>query len=279
MQRVRFSADIFQKFSDSSSLARHRRIHSGRRPYKCSLQHCQKTFTRKTTLTRHTLSHGIDGQDQMSQDSTKLSTTSASSRSTTTSPAERTLSVSPVNELPPLTSMSRSASDSSYLPQSSLPPHLRNDFSTQFSPRSTPSMVGPSLASFTSNPQTKPSPTSHPNAYGPPQPLEPPANGTASGSASPHMGPLSWGSPNHSPSALGNYDYPDTPFGGASLYYPGSIRRPQSTEPEDYGIRPRGSHAQALAHAQHAVSMPMTSDWTTMPAVGIHDIKREHYVM
>jgi hypothetical protein len=217
----------------------------------------------------------------MSQASGKLSNASSSSRATTESPGERTLSVSPGAELAPMTSTQRSGSDG-YLPQPSLPPHLRHDFSTQFSPRSTPSLSGPPLSSFTSNPQSKPSPTSHPNAYGPPQPLEPPANGTISGSASPHMGPLSWGSPNHgtlpSPSALGNYDYPDTPFGGSALYYPGSIRRPQSTEPEDYGIRPRGSHAQALAHAHQAVSMPMTTEWSPMPTV-LHDIKQERFVM
>ncbi|CAO1619854.1 unnamed protein product [Sympodiomycopsis kandeliae] len=46
-------------FSDSSSLARHRRIHSGRRPYKCLVEGCGKTFCRKTTLTKHTArNHG-----------------------------------------------------------------------------------------------------------------------------------------------------------------------------------------------------------------------------
>ncbi len=42
-----------QHFDDSSSLAKHRKIHSGKRPYKCPSADCQRTFTRRTTLTRH----------------------------------------------------------------------------------------------------------------------------------------------------------------------------------------------------------------------------------
>ena len=40
-------------FADTSSLARHRRIHTGRRPYKCHVAGCEKTFCRRTTLTKH----------------------------------------------------------------------------------------------------------------------------------------------------------------------------------------------------------------------------------
>ncbi|CAO3653998.1 unnamed protein product [Mucor fragilis] len=40
-----------KSFGDSSSLARHRRTHTGNRPYVC--KSCYKSFTRKTTLSRH----------------------------------------------------------------------------------------------------------------------------------------------------------------------------------------------------------------------------------
>ena len=173
--------------------------------------------------------------------------------------------MSPGQELPSIPNMARQSQDFGYMPQNgALPPHMRNDFS-QNSPRSSQAMNSTSLSAFTSAPQhhqqqqQRPSLTSHPAAYGPPQPLEPPANGTASGSGSPHLTALGWGSPN-SPGPIDSFPYPDLPhpsYPNATshqLYYPGSnIRRPQSTEPEDYGLRPRTNntnniHAQSQQH-------------------------------
>ncbi|RMZ77018.1 hypothetical protein DV738_g4594, partial [Chaetothyriales sp. CBS 135597] len=269
-----------KSFSDSSSLARHRRTHSGKRPYKCAYADCQKTFTRRTTLTRHQNHHTGTVEQAAAETNAKLSAASSTpSRHSTASPTDRTLSTSPGHDLPPL-HMQRSGSDYGYLSQSaSLPPHMRTDLPQQPSPRSTPTLSGPSLSNFGSNPQTRPSPTSHPNPYGPPQPLEPPANGTGSGSASPHMGPLSWASPGHdglaSPGSLGNYGYPDPGFSAPALYFTGSgIRRPQSTEPEDFALRPRGGHGHSQ-HAQMQPNVPLTADWSQMPQ--LHEMKPDRY--
>jgi hypothetical protein len=72
-------------------------------------------------------------------------------------------------------------------------------------------------------------------------------SGSANGS--PHMSSVGWQSPSHnvpSPSQSNGYVYPDPdPYGSAAasmgqMYYPNSnIRRPQSTEPVDYDIKPR----------------------------------------
>ena len=90
---------------------------------------------------------------------------------------------------------------------------------------------------------------------------------------------------------MGNYAYPEPGFGGPQLYFPGSgIRRPQSTEPEDFALRPRVNH-----HAQVQNNVPMTADWSHIPmqvqmpdikqdryapmGMHAHDIKQERYVM
>jgi hypothetical protein len=102
-------------------------------------------------------------------------------------------------------------------------------------------------------------PTSHPTGYGPPNILEPPANmeqrqpGSANGS--PHMTNMGWQSPSQmaSPSHNNNYVYPDPdPYGSGAamgqMYYPNSnMRRPQSTEPEQYDMKPRMNEMWATA--------------------------------
>ncbi|SAM01717.1 hypothetical protein [Absidia glauca] len=54
-----------KSFSDSSSLARHRRIHTGKRPYQCRIVGCNKRFARKTVLTTHyKVAHDTTGTKQ-----------------------------------------------------------------------------------------------------------------------------------------------------------------------------------------------------------------------
>lgn len=177
--------------------------------------------------------------------------------------------MSPSNELPPIPHLHRRSSELGYLqPNGSFPPHLRHDFQQQ-SPRSSPGLPSPSLAgNFNSLAQQRPSLTSHPAGYGPPQPLEPPANndhqGTGSAGGSPHLTAIGWGSPLQpgmpSPTAMDTYSYPDPTYGGAPLYYPGSnIRRPQSTEPDQYETKPR------INHNQTPSNLPVGADWSNIP--------------
>lgn len=165
----------------------------------------------------------------------------------TPSPAQAA-TISPGGELPPLT-MHRSAGDY-YMGSGPIPPHIRGDFS-QGSPRVSPTATSPSLSSFGNAPLPRPSMTSHPTGYGPPQPLEPPANNDHrpnSVSGSPHMTSLGWASPSHgsipSPGSANDLTYPEpnAPAYPTSMpphmYFPNStIRRPTSTEPENYDMR------------------------------------------
>lgn len=251
-----------QPFSDSSSLARHRRIHSGKRPYKCPFADCQKTFTRRTTLTRHQNHHTGTVEEAAAATAAALASrqsgrnhqtqsdggtySDTGSPHSTPSPGHRTMSLSPSGDIAHIPGMHRQPSDFSYM-TGSLPPHMRSDM--QHSPRSSPATTSPSLSAYGAN-QHRPSMTSHPNMYGPPPTLEPPThqdqrqNGSTSGS--PHMNSIGWQSP--APQGMGSpgngesYIYPEPPYAAAAphLYYPNSnIRRPQSTEPDQYETKPR----------------------------------------
>ncbi|KAL9046803.1 MAG: hypothetical protein Q9214_000456, partial [Letrouitia sp. 1 TL-2023] len=129
-------------FSDSSSLARHRRIHSGKRPYKCPFADCQKTFTRRTTLTRHQNHHTGTVEEaaaataaalasrppnlaqQTSSDGGTYSDTA--SGTSTPSPGNRNESLSPSSEIPRIPPLNRQSSDLSFL-SGPLPQHLRHE--------------------------------------------------------------------------------------------------------------------------------------------------------
>lgn len=210
-----------QPFSDSSSLARHRRIHSGKRPYKCPYADCQKTFTRRTTLTRHQNHHTGTLEEAAKATAEALARgaallTAANTRSkprsegeqgsiqqspvSTPSPSQRTMSMSPATDMANMNNMAYGMTNSS------LPVHLRGDVHVG-SPASTVS------TGYNGNMR----PTSHPTGYGPPQTLEPNIEhqqGPGSAGGSPHMSSVGWQSPSHvaSPthSATGNgYMYPD----------------------------------------------------------------------
>ncbi|CAL3969157.1 unnamed protein product [Diplocarpon coronariae] len=241
-------------FSDSSSLARHRRIHSGKRPYKCPYADCQKTFTRRTTLTRHQNHHTGTVEEAAAATAAALATRTGSQRGgrprsdgeqysntgspmSTPSPGHRNLSASPNSELAPLNNMHRHPGEYQYMNHSHLPTHVRGEYHMQ-------GPQPPTAVPFPSGMR----PTSHPTGYGPPSTLEPPANPERSASNSPHMSTAGWASPAHnsmpSPSQSNGYVYPDPdPYGsvvGQPMYYQpdSNMRRLQSPQP-DYSLKPR----------------------------------------
>ncbi|KAG4284063.1 hypothetical protein FPRO06_08442 [Fusarium proliferatum] len=240
-------SDLARHGNDSSSLARHRRTHSGKRPYKCPYADCQKTFTRRTTLTRHQNHHSGTIEEAAAATAAALAASKSKGLSqarsesdhmsnhgsplTTPSPSQRTMSMSPSVDLSGNNSIPRHPGDFQYLSQNgSLPMHMR---------------VG-SPTSTSSGGFNMMRPTSHPTSYGPPPTLEPNldnSQGTpSSNGGSPHMANVGWQSPSHMASPSQNnasYVYPDPadayPANQAmnQMYYSAAthMRRPQSTEP------------------------------------------------
>lgn len=274
-----------QPFSDSSSLARHRRIHSGKRPYKCPYASCQKTFTRRTTLTRHQAHHAgaaeeptteLDRKDSIPGHKRSVDDSYSDARSTrtsTTPSADEHHSISPTTDMPQM-SLHQPSQDFQYMPQNqSIPPHIRNEYGVSL--RHNPSLSTTSMSSFSNIPQTRPSITSNPSAYGPPQPLEPPTNGTASGGASPHLNAIGWGSPSHiglpSPNPMDFGGYPDPTYGSQHMFFTNNgMRRPQSTEPEDWSLRSIRNPNNNFNN--HHMNLNMTHDWS---ALAMSEIKQE----
>ncbi|KAL2888405.1 Zinc finger protein with KRAB and SCAN domains 3 [Ceratocystis lukuohia] len=243
-------------FGDSSSLARHRRTHSGRRPYKCPYANCQKTFTRRTTLTRHQNHHVGTIEEAAAATAAALASrpnlmkmgrssdidpmSQTGSPVSTPSPNQRPMSMSPA--MSHMENRAPSAVD--FQQYSTMPPHMRSDLSQQ------PSVYAPLR------------PTSHPTSYGPPpSTLEPSLDQSQGGNQqgqqqqtqstpgstvnSPHMSSVgSWQSPQHvsvgssphsSHHAHNNvgFVYPEPDTYTNQLYFNASaaaMRRSQGTE-------------------------------------------------
>lgn len=263
-------SDLSQPFSDSSSLARHRRIHSGKRPYKCPYADCQKTFTRRTTLTRHQNHH--TGTIEESEAATaaalasRVSMPSGRSRGSDDedysgdgkSPipqSERPASVSPAGGMNGVPQLSRQTSDY-YMNamnggMAAVPAHIRTEMNPATSRAPSPAQYHMSVG----NQQQRPQLTSNPSGsgYNPPQILEPPTtNGqqqSGSGNNSPHMNAAlgGWQSPHNGMPATQQAEYTYADANGtygvnaAQMYYQqANVQRPHSTGPMDYHGPMRG---------------------------------------
>ena len=178
----------------------------------------------------------------------------ASGTTRTPSPRERNGSLSPNGDVPHMPYLNRQTGNMPYgnneplAPfNDSLPPHLRAGLQ-QPSPRSSPSASSPTLSAFGGNSYVhRPSLTSHPML----PVLEPPTyhdvRQPGSGNGSPHLSTPGWNSPVPpiglpSPSHGENgFPFIEIPYPtGQNFYYPNSnLRRPQSTEPDQYELKPR----------------------------------------
>ena len=241
---------------------------AGRRPYQCPYADCQKTFTRRTTLTRHQNHHtgtveeaaaataralATRGPDHRRRSSGGSNVSDLSSLGTP-SPNGHAFPRSPMHDVPMIPPLDRQNSGPAPYGDA-LPPHLRTGLQ-QPSPRSSPTDGSPSPSLYGIS---RPSLTSHPGQL---PVLEPPAyHELRSGSGSPHLStPFGWQSPvsNSMPSPMGSdiqghYDQPPPPH--VPLYLANSnMRRPSSTEPDHLDLN-RGRPAHTSGGAMWSNSM------------------------
>lgn len=229
---------------------------------------------------------GRSFDDNQSEAHSSRASSASLQESSTTSPAED------MPQFPP--HLHRQSSNVHYVNHNhnhgiAIPPHMRNEYSmtingrhnhipatssntfTNMTPHN-PHQLQMQRNSITSNP------TSHSHSYGPPQPLEPPpANNTVSTTNdSPHLSAMAWPSPSAalpSPSAMDFSSYPDPGY-NTHMFYPASnnIRRPQSTEPEDWSLR-GNRHLNSNTH--YGNHMQFSGEWNVGIPMNVAEVKPE----
>lgn len=197
-------------------------------------------------MTRHQASHSGSIDEATSDQSLKGSDPRAShsnedghsdarsSRTSVTPPVEDDTQTSP-SDCPPQVNVPQTARDMGYYPQDqSLPLHMRNTYGYHMNQTLG---VPTSYATI-----SRSHPTSNPPDYMVVQPLESPTGVNGSNGTPPHPSSLPWATSMDgalpSPGSLDFGAYPDPAYGAQAMYFAGGgMRRPQSTEPEDWSLR------------------------------------------
>ena len=241
-------------------------------------------FTRRTTLVRHQSQHSGPLDENSSDQSLKESEPNAShsvddefsdvqsSRTSVTPPIEDdTSALSPKATISQM-NMQASQNVNYFSHNQAVPLHMRHDYGLGMH-QAPP--LGSTPLSYTHRHLSRPSITSNPASYMPPQPLEPPTNGSTNSGGSPHLGSLSWATgldgnlPSPTSQDFGGYPDPAA-YGGQNMYYTGnSMRYSQHTEPDDWTLRMMRHSTQNMNSNLNTVNL---QDWNNMP---LPEIKQE----